>query len=133
MWRRASAGGVVAILIAAALVSCSDSATPWALPDRADPAVQAAEAQLAEKIAARDASGETTCRVRLLGTEAPSTSYAWAFCEGDSGWAWSAPVRVDGDEVKMPQDGSPYADDVRDLFPDGLEGRILAADEELQP
>jgi hypothetical protein len=42
-------------------------------------------------------------------------------------------MRVDGDDVRVPEDGGRYDDDVRQLFPDDLADAILSREGRLQP
>jgi hypothetical protein len=64
--------------------------------------------------------------------EAVQTLYLWAVCESAGRTAMSAPVVVHLDvgghvtAASLPGDGTQYADDVRRLFPPGVQKRIFA-------
>lgn len=116
---------VPAVVAAALAVSCSGSA--FALPDRTDQ-VRAIEGELSQVISAARGGD---CDVRLLG-EADEASFVWAECFGSSGGI-SAPMRVDGNDVELPGDGSQYPDDVRRLFPTEIADAILTDREPLRP
>jgi hypothetical protein len=115
--------GLVAVLLA---VSCSGST--YSPPDRTDQ-VQATEGELASVVGAAFEGAD--CDVRFLG-ESEGSSFVWAECAGPLGEI-SAPMRVDGDDVQVPGDGSLYDDDVRRLFPDDLADAILAREGRLRP
>ncbi len=115
--------GLVAVLLA---VSCTGSS--YSLPDQTDQ-VQATERQLAPVVGA--AFDGADCEVRFLG-KSDGSSFVWAECAGPLG-AVSAPMRVDGDDVQVPGDGSLYTEDVRRMFPDDLADAILAREERLRP
>jgi hypothetical protein len=117
---------VPAVLAAVLAVACSSSS--FALPDRTD-RVRAIEDDLSQVISA--ARGGDDCEVRLLG-EADDSSFVWAECSGSSG-AVSAPMRVDGNDVEVPGDGSQYPDDVRRLFPAEIADAILSDQAPLRP
>lgn len=72
------------------------------------------------------------CDVRVLGMEG-DTSYAWAECQSRTAGAASVPVRVDGEDIQLPEDGSGYSDSVRGLFPPGLAKAISDREEHLRP
>lgn len=118
---------VLILIVVVLAVSCGGSS--YVLPDRTDDRVKATEEDLAQVIGA--ARGGDDCDVRLLG-ESSGSSYVWAECFGASGGI-SAPMRVDGDEVHEPGDGSQYADGVRSLFPADIAHAILTDQEPLRP
>lgn len=118
---------VIPLTVLVLTVSCGGSS--YRLPDRADDRVKAIEDDLAHVIAA--ARGGDDCDVRLLG-ESDGSSFVWAECFGASGGI-SAPMRVDGDEVQLPGDGSLYAEDVQRLFPADVADAILTDQEQLRP
>lgn len=64
------------------------------------------------------------CAVRLLGTDG-GTSFAFVSCSGDNGEGAGVPVRVEGDRVRIPEDGGGYTDDVEEMFPKGIAELIL--------
>jgi hypothetical protein len=114
-----------------------------ALPDRSNPGVQAEEARLAELLEATDdfwPPQPRQCSVRLLGQEG-TTSYVWAHCEGpeiDADGqlerpAGSVPLRIDGNLVSEPRDGSLYAEDIKEMFPADLADAILDGDQRIFP
>ncbi|MGA4727753.1 hypothetical protein ACWEOS_22575 [Micromonospora taraxaci] len=79
--------------------------------------------------------GSGTCKVRLLGQDG-SSSFAWAHCEASGPGnvsGISTPVRVDGERVTQPGDGSEYAPSVRRMFPDRLAEAVLDDDGRLRP
>ncbi len=102
------------------------------LPDRTDDAVRSEEARIITLLkATRDVSLPGDCDVRLLGQD-QSASFVWAYCsDGVSGA--SVPLRIDGDKVSIPGDGSLYSIDVERMFPADLADAILDRDERLRP
>jgi hypothetical protein len=127
---------IVGIGLMVGLMSgCSEP--PYQLPDRSAPAVQDEETRLAALLPDRLLWGPGTCKVRLLGREG-SSSFAWATCEMaptadvPSGGV-SVPVRVDGDQIRMPADGAGYARSVKRMFPRRLADTVLHEAERLRP
>lgn len=118
---------VLPLVVLVLAVSCSSSS--FALPDRTDDQVRATEGDLSQVVSA--SRGGDGCDVRLLG-EADGSSFVWAECFGSSGGI-SAPMRVDGDDVELPGDGSQYSEDVRRLFPAEIADVILTDQERLKP
>ncbi|MEU1677938.1 hypothetical protein ABZ422_02465 [Micromonospora zamorensis] len=115
------------------LAGCSEP--PYRFPDRSAADVQAEEERLATLLPSVLLGGPGTCKVRLLGRDA-SSSFAWAHCEAlgpglVSGV--STPVRVDGDRVTQPGDGSEYPPSVRRMFPERLAEAVLDDDGSLRP
>ncbi len=108
-------------------VSCSGPS--YTLPDRTDDQVRAIEDDLSQVVST--SRGGDGCDVRLLGG-ADGRSFVWAECFGSSGGI-SAPMRIDGDDVELPGDGSQYPDDVRRLFPAEIADLILTDQERLRP
>lgn len=114
---------------------CSEA--PYELPDRDTPAVQAEEKRLAAHLPEKLLWGPGTCKVRLLGKE-DSSSFAWASCamtptaDIRSGGV-SMPVRVDGDQVRKPEDGGGYAESVKRMFPSRLADAVLQEPDGLRP
>lgn len=119
----------IVLPVAALVLTVSCSGAPYVLPDRGDDRVKATEADLAPVVSA--SQGGADCDVRLLG-ESEGSSFVWAECIGPSGGI-SAPMRVDGDDVELPGDGSLYADDVRRLFPADVADAIVTDQERLKP
>jgi hypothetical protein len=119
--RRVAGVLAVSLLGAVGLSACGSGLMGYDLPDRTDPDVQAREAELTPIISASQRGGD--CKVRMLG-ESDDASFVWADCFGASGGI-SAAMRVEGDDVLQPGDGSQYGDDVRRLFPSGLAHMIL--------
>lgn len=115
--------------LAAVVLTVSCGGASYVLPDREDNQVKATEADLALVVSA--ARGGADCDVRLLG-ESDGSSFVWAECFGASGGI-SAPMRVDGSDVRLPGDGNLYTDDVRRLFPADIADAILADQERLKP
>lgn len=117
-------------LVLAVLTACSG--TELMLPDRTNVAVQAEEQRIATLLRSTTnvwIPGE--CNVRLLGQEDP-TSYVWADCsDGLSGT--SLPLRIDGEQVSAPGEGSLFLDDVTRMFPAELADAIFARDERIFP
>ncbi|MGW3887973.1 hypothetical protein ACWD69_04730 [Micromonospora chokoriensis] len=115
------------------LTGCSE---PYALPDRNAPDVQAEEERLATLLPAELLGGPGTCEVRLLGRDG-SSSFAWAHCEAAPGvgdvFGVSMPVRVDGERVTQPGDGSEYSASLRRMFPEQLAEAVLDDDGRLRP
>ncbi|WP_430502539.1 hypothetical protein ACQRWP_13345 [Micromonospora trifolii] len=116
------------------LTGCSEP--PYALPDRNAADVRAEEERLATLLPAELLGGPGTCEVRLLGRDG-SSSFAWAHCEAAPGvgdvFGLSIPVRVDGDRVTQPGDGSEYSTSVRRMFPERLAEAVLKDDGRLRP
>lgn len=98
------------------------------VPDRSDPAVRQEEARVAAVLATK-AEGlslqeSTDCRVRLLRQAGP-VDYVYARCiAGGSGF--SSPLKLVGDTVTMPEDGSSYAPSIRRIFPEDIADALLA-------
>ncbi|WP_433308561.1 hypothetical protein ACQP0U_18185 [Micromonospora sp. CA-269861] len=116
------------------LTGCSEP--PYPLPDRNAADVQAEEERLATLLPGELLGGPGTCKVRLLGRDG-SSSFAWAHCEAAPGHGvvsgLSLPVRVDGDRVTQPGDGSAYAPSVRRMFPERLAEAVLDDETKLRP
>ncbi|MGC5323445.1 hypothetical protein ACPXB5_32440 [Micromonospora arida] len=116
------------------LTGCSEP--PYALPDRNAADVRAEEERLATLLPAELLNGPGTCEVRLLGRDG-SSSFAWAHCEAAPGvgdvFGVSIPVRVDGDRVTQPGDGSDYSASVRRMFPERLAEVVLDDDTNVRP
>ncbi|MFF0155742.1 hypothetical protein [Micromonospora sp. NPDC005203] len=121
-------------LAIALLAGCSEAAYP--LPDRNSADVRAEEERLATLLPGELLGGLGTCKVRLLGRDG-SSSYAWAHCDAapgpEGGGSVSVPVRVDGDRVTQPGDGSEYSASVRRMFPERLARVVLDDDGKLRP
>ena len=69
------------------------------------------------------------CEFEVWGRE-ENTLFVWALCEARSGTAASAPAVVGFKDdkainVKIPRDGTNYAQDVKALFPEGVQKRII--------
>jgi hypothetical protein len=69
------------------------------------------------------------CEFEVWGRE-ENTMFVWALCEARSGTTVSAPavVGIKGDKaisVKMPRDGTYYTQDVKALFPEAVQRRII--------
>ncbi len=65
-----------------------------------------------------------------------SSSFAWAQCDGASEGVASGvsmPVRIDGDRVTRPLDGSEYPASVKRMFPGRLADAVLADPDRLRP
>jgi hypothetical protein len=120
----------IAAVASLMLVSLSACSNPPALPDRSTPAVKAEEARLASLLGADTSviGGPSLCKVRLLGQET-GASFVWALCQGlgphSVGTGISAPMRVVGTNVTIPQDGGAYGDSVRTMFPEDLAEFVL--------
>ncbi|MET8267535.1 hypothetical protein ACFYP0_04530 [Micromonospora arida] len=131
MIRRHAVGFGLAIGL---LTGCSEP--PYALPDRNAADVRAEEERLATLLPAELLNGPGTCEVRLLGRDG-SSSFAWAHCEAAPGvgdvFGVSIPVRVDGDRVTQPGDGSDYSASVRRMFPERLAEVVLDDDTNVRP
>lgn len=131
---------LLSLVVVALVAGCN---SPVALPDRTDPGVQAEEARLTELLEGTDdfwPPQPRQCSVRLLGQE-EATSYVWAHCEGPEIDAdgqierpgRSGPLRIDGDLVSEPRDGSLYSEDIREMFPADLADAILDRDQRVLP
>jgi hypothetical protein len=108
---------------ALAVAGCGREFRP---PERTD-AVREEENRLVEVLERSGAvvPGAATCTVRLLGW-GHGISYAWADCRQKAGpTAASVPVRVEGLDVQMPQDGGGYASSLRRMFPSRIAEAIL--------
>lgn len=116
------------------LAGCSEP--EYVLPDRGTAAVQAEEERLASLLPGKLLSGPGTCKARLLGRD-DSSSFAWALCEGtpEAGVTSgvSLPVRVAGDQVSRPLDGSEYATSVKRIFPAKLAEALLDSPDRMRP
>jgi hypothetical protein len=69
------------------------------------------------------------CEFEVWGRE-ENTLFVWALCEARSGAAASVPavVGIKGDKaisVKVPRNGGNYAPDVKALFPEAVQQRIM--------
>jgi hypothetical protein len=69
------------------------------------------------------------CEFEVWGRE-ENTLFVWALCEARSGTTVSAPavVGIKGDKainVKIPRDGTNYAQDVKAFFPEAVQKRII--------
>ncbi|MFJ2352515.1 hypothetical protein [Glutamicibacter sp. NPDC087673] len=71
-----------------------------------------------------------TCQVEVFRIE-DSTTYGWATCAPDSqdsadtaAQADAFPFRIDGQELRRPDDGSKYEEGVKELFPEDLRSAI---------
>ncbi|MGH3653060.1 hypothetical protein [Glutamicibacter sp.] len=71
-----------------------------------------------------------TCQVEVFRIEG-STTYGWATCAPDSQESADAaaqadafPFRIDGQELRRPDDGSKYEEGVKKLFPEDLRSAI---------
>jgi hypothetical protein len=115
--------------LAALVLTVSCAGTAYELPDRNAAQVKASEADLSQVVGASLDGAD--CEVRLLG-ESEGSSFVWAECSGPLGGI-SAPMRVDGDNVRIPEDGGGYDDDVRRLFPDDVADAILTDRERTRP
>lgn len=122
-------------LMIAALSGCSEA--PYPLPDRTSPAVQAEESRLATLLPGALLWAPGSCEVRLLGTEG-SSSFAWAECMTNptadlASGGFSKPVRVDGEQVRGPVDGTGHKESIEALFPQRLADAVLNEPERLYP
>ena len=121
---------LLAVQVLLLAVACG---LPPDLPDPSDPAVRAEEARLAAVLAA-DSTVITppgSCAVRLLRQEG-GTSYTYALCTNGT-TSVAMPVRVDGEQVTTPEDGSGHTRSVEAMFPDDLAGAVLDRPEDHQP
>ncbi|MET7669729.1 hypothetical protein [Micromonospora luteifusca] len=112
---------------------CSEP--PYPLPDRNATDVRAEEERLATLLPFELLGGPGTCKVRLLGRDG-SSSFAWAHCEAAGPGVVtgvSVPVRVDGDRVTQPGDGSAYPPSVRRMFPERLAEAVLNDNSRMRP
>lgn len=125
------------LVLTAALAGCGGER--FELPQRT-PEVAAEKVRVVALLEQRGGAAsdgrKTTCAVRILKIEGAAT-YAWSSCtsvdaNGVSGGA-SAPIRIDGDEVRAPADGGGYADSVREMFPERLAEAVLMYQDRLQP
>jgi hypothetical protein len=69
------------------------------------------------------------CEFEVWGRE-ENTLFVWALCEARSGTTVSAPavIGIKNDKaigVKIPRDGGNYAQDVKALFPEAVQRRIM--------
>ncbi|GAB3175909.1 hypothetical protein GCM10027259_18160 [Micromonospora palomenae] len=131
MTRRFAAWLAMAVVL---LAGCSEP--EYVLPDRGTAAVQVEEERLASLLPGKLLSGPGTCTVRLLGRDG-SSSFAWALCESapEAGVTSgvSLPVRVDGDQVSRPLDGSEYAASIKRMFPADLAEAVLDSPGRMHP
>jgi hypothetical protein len=91
------------------------------LADRGQAQVRAEEQRIEALIPQSQPWGQSSwqCRVRLL-RHHDSTSWAWTLCRGNPGpEAFASPVRVDGENVWLPEDGA-VIDGLKAHFPDDL-------------
>jgi hypothetical protein len=125
------------VLAAAAIVGCSGETFE---PPARTPQVAAEEARVADLLEQRTRGAgpapDGGCSVRILGIDR-STTYAWSTCEfrDPSGMrsGVSGPIRVDGDDVRSPSDGSGYDDSVREMFPAAMAEAIFKDQNRLRP
>ncbi len=90
--------------------------------------MQREEARIATLLAV---DPQASCAVRLL-REVGTADYVWADCQaGDSGY--STPVKVDGETVTFPQDGSYYGPSIRSMFPADIAEAVLADGDRYHP
>ena len=69
------------------------------------------------------------CEFEIWGRE-DNVLFVWALCEARSGATTSAPavVGIKSDkaiQIKIPRDGTNYAQDVKTLFPEAVQRRIM--------
>lgn len=129
-------GRLSALVACGLLVACSSDEP--SLPDRADLGVQQEETRIATMLMSDVLEREFgpspepgNCAVRLL-REDGATDYVWADCErADQGF--STALRIDGEKVTFPEDGSGYASSIRRTFPADLAEAVLADDERYRP
>jgi len=116
-------------------------ASPSFQPPRLTAALRAEQERVAPLIEKSQRAGFTgtqgSCAVRMLGTRGGAT-FVWADCafpdaDGGPGGGVSAPVRVDGNAVQFPGDGSDFAKDVRRMFPHAMVDTILHDPDRLRP
>ncbi len=107
------------------------------LPDQGDPAVQREEARIAKLTADRfeehmgPPSQAPSCQVRLLREEGP-TDYVVADCEAGE-QAFISALKIDGETVVFPEDGSGYEASVRRMFPADVADAFLDNSESYYP
>lgn len=118
------------MLVVGSLTACAGD------PVLADPAAAVTRAEQARlvKLLATDLPGDVwapaACSVRVLRSEG-ATTWAWADCtvaaadDGGVRGGWSAPIRVDGDEVTVPKNGTMYEPSINEVFPEDLARYVL--------
>ncbi|GAB7192441.1 hypothetical protein NUM3379_31500 [Kineococcus sp. NUM-3379] len=108
-------------------------ALPPELPDPSDPAVRAEEQRIAGVLAADPVviTPPGRCSVRLLRQE-EGTSYTYALCTNGT-TSVAMPVRVDGEEVTTPEDGSGHTRSIEAMFPGDLAAAVLERPQDYRP
>lgn len=109
--------------MAGLLAACAAEAP---IADPRDPEVLAERNRIIRLLATDLDDGHTpgVCQVKVLRFE-PPTSWANASCSVDTDASgvrggWSTFIRVDGDTVTYPVDGSAYESSLRTLYPEDL-------------
>lgn len=127
------------LVLVGVLSGCSFGKPSFSLPDRNSAAVRKEEARVAAVLAA-DTSGKllsppteapADCKVRLL-RSVGSIDYVYAQCtDGRAGFSF--PLKLEGREVTIPQDGSEYAPSIRRIFPADIAAALNADVERYRP
>jgi len=121
---RFSLGISVVLAISFAVTSCGSDNEPLSLSDQ----------ELADVVKVVQDQGtvldSASCQVEVFRIEG-STTYGWATCtpttEDASGTATQVdafPFRLDGQELRRPEEGKNYQKDIEELFPEDLRSAI---------
>jgi hypothetical protein len=112
---------------------------PYDLPERT-PRIAAEEARVAALLERHESESwggrSGACSVRILGM-GDATTFAWGHCTFPTPETPEAGVstvyRIDGDQVRGPQDGAGYGDSLRSMFPEDLASAVLEDPDRLRP
>ncbi|MGO4296188.1 hypothetical protein [Glutamicibacter sp. MCAF14] len=122
--KRTGFGVGTALTVAFAITSCGLASEPTALSDED-------QASIVELVQEQGTVIEApTCSVEVFRIE-DSTTYGWASCAPSSNESADAmaqvdafPFRIDGQDLRRPDDGSKFDEDVKELFPEDLRSAI---------
>lgn len=141
--RKVSLAAVVAVLVVATMVLTAprwgSRIGSWRVPDQTSAEMQAEATRVAGLAAQQGRPKNANCAVKVLRVEA-ATTWAWASCRGwqasDDGWGeagWSAPIRVDGQVIVLPEDGANYPRSIAKMMPWDLRHLVLRRPAAAQP
>lgn len=126
--RRAASCAAILAGLALATAGCSSASDDVVVSDDSDQALLDESRRLADLFQEHTWVENPRCNVRVMRQDG-ETSWGLATCvslDSDTEQAEHVPIRVDGDTVSRPRDGSYFADDLRELFPDDLAEKILS-------
>lgn len=124
--KRWCAGTFFVAVVTLGTVACSAADVPPTLSDDE-------RAQLVDIVEEQSSWIESpSCQVEVFRQEG-DTTYGWADCmtsasestnEQEVIQGESYPFRLDGDQIRVPGDGSAYEEDLKEIFPQDLRGAI---------